>query len=70
MAALATVDVSANCAATDLVTGGGFLSANSALVVLGSYPSDTDTWTVRVNNTHGSIAYDITVYARCADITP
>jgi hypothetical protein len=69
VAALATVDVSANCAATDLVTGGGFLSANPALVVLGSYPSDADTWTVRVTNTDTS-SHDITVYARCADITP
>jgi hypothetical protein len=68
VAASETVNVSADCAETDLVTGGGFLSASSMLVVLGSYPSDANTWTVSVTNTDGGSAHSITVYALCADI--
>ena len=57
----------AQCATGDEVTGGGFLTTSTNLIVTASYPSTSNTWKIEVTNTSDQV-YDITVHARC--VTP
>ena len=65
--------VTATCPGSKVAVGGGFLTSNvsslSALVITGSYPSGSQTWTATgtVTTTAGNTSYSLQAYVVCAN---
>jgi hypothetical protein len=69
---LTVTSISVSCEEGDQVVSGGYVHTkdNPDLQVSGSYPDGTRTWLVQIQNFSETLLYQVSLFARCARLTP
>ena len=69
---LTVTSISVSCEEGDQVVSGGYVHTkdNPDLRVSGSYPDGTRTWLVQIQNFSETLLYQVSLFARCARLTP
>jgi hypothetical protein len=72
MGPLTLTSISVSCEEGDQVLSGGYVHTkdNPDLQVSGSYPDGTRTWLVQIQNFSETLLYQVSLFARCARLTP